>query len=310
MALIGYDPKKGSGKQQPARPARPAMRLAEQTMMTSRADLPQIQPPRALRLIPLIGGGLSRTFVVREPETILGRQTGAGLRIWDNKVSRQHCKIILGEQAAALVDLDSSNGTFVNDEQIEQSDLHDGDLIRLGDTVLRVRYMDFIEQRAADDAYWLATRDPGTELYNRQYALEALQRELARAGHRGHALSFLLAGIDLLSAPQDSRLSLLDKELRALGSLLQREGGEDVLIGRYSTSEIIALMPLCGAQEAATLGERVRQQRQEAAADPKAQSVLFFGMAAFPEEADSADQLIERAEIALYQARMGPSTKT
>jgi len=305
MALIGYDPKKRSSKQMPARTARPVARMAEQTIMTSRADLPQIRPPRALRLVPLIGGGLSRTFVVREPETILGRQTGAGLRIWDNKVSRQHCKIILGEQAATLVDLDSSNGTFLNDEQIDQGDLRDGDLVRLGDTVLRVRYMDFVEQRAADDAYWLATRDPGTELYNRQYVLEALQREVVRAGHRGQALSLVLVSVDLPGVPSESRLSLIDKELRTLGSILQREGGEDILVGRYSTSEVVALMPMCGAEAAAALGERIKQQRRETATDPKAPADLFFGMAAFPEVADSAEQLIERAEIALYQARTG-----
>lgn len=306
MALIGYDPKRQGDAHLPPRLRKSTIALLEPTIMVSRIDLPRVQSDRALRLIPLMGGGLSRTFVVRETETILGRQMGAGLRVWDGKVSRQHCKILLTEQTAILVDMASSNGTFVNDEQIERAELRDGDLIRLGDTVLRVRYMDFIEQKAADDAYWLATRDPGTELYNRQYVLEALQREIVRANQRGFPITLLLAGIDLPGAPRENRLALLDKEARALGTLLQREGGEDLLVGRYSTGEVIALMPMQGEEQAAALSQKaLKQFSVSEEREPK--RALYIGVARFPEQAESAEQLIERAEIALYCSRTGSS---
>ncbi|GAB4407595.1 MAG: hypothetical protein Kow00123_20500 [Anaerolineales bacterium] len=302
MALIGYDPRKQADAAAARRPTKLTAPPLEQTVMITRSDVPKAPPVRALWLIPLVGGGLSRAFIIREAETVLGRQMGAGVRLWDSKVSRQHCKILLTEHAAVVVDLDSSNGTFVNDEQIERAELKDGDLLRVGDTVFRIRYMDFGEQTASDDAYWLATRDPGTELYNRQYMLEALQRECARAAHHGYPLALLLLGVEPHEAPQSSRLASLDKEARALAALLRQQGNEDLILGRYSTAELIAILPMTAPDAAQSLADKVQAEFQAASGDA-APRRLAVGLAHFPDQADSAEQLLEKAEIMLYQAR-------
>lgn len=52
-------------------------------------------------------------------DTIIGRSTDCGLRIASNEVSRQHCKICIGETEVTVRDLGSSNGTFVNGYQLE-----------------------------------------------------------------------------------------------------------------------------------------------------------------------------------------------
>ncbi|MGB9593474.1 MAG: FHA domain-containing protein, partial [Anaerolineae bacterium] len=92
MALIGYDPKKQADAAAARRSSKLTAPPLEQTVMITRSDVPKTPPVRALWLIPLVGGGLSRAFIVREAETVLGRQMGAGVRLWDSKVSRQHCK--------------------------------------------------------------------------------------------------------------------------------------------------------------------------------------------------------------------------
>ncbi len=303
MALIGYDPRRQADASTIRRPRKLTAPPLEQTIMISRTDIPRAQPVRAVWLIPLIGGGLSRAFIIREAETILGRQVGAGLRLWDSKVSRQHCKIVLEERGAVVVDLDSSNGTFVNEEQIERAELKDGDLLRVGDTVFRVRYMDFGEQGASDDAYYLATRDPGTDLYNRQYMLELLQRECVRAARHDYPVALFLASIEAQSDAADNRLAALDKEARALAAAFRQQNNEDIIVGRYSAGEVVAILPMVAPEDARAIAEKVQADYLASGADPTRERRLLVGLAHFPEQADSAEQLLEKAEIMLYQAR-------
>ena len=57
--------------------------------------------------------------VLLKADTVIGRSTECGLRIASNEVSRQHCKICIGEDGVTVRDLGSSNGTFVNGYQLE-----------------------------------------------------------------------------------------------------------------------------------------------------------------------------------------------
>ena len=66
----------------------------------------------------------------------IGRESGNVVQVDDNEVSRRHAEIRKTNGAFLLGDLKSSNGTFLNDERIERSELTRGDRIRIGRTVL------------------------------------------------------------------------------------------------------------------------------------------------------------------------------
>ena len=69
----------------------------------------------------------------------IGRADYNDLVVPDESVSTSHAKLQRREGVWVLVDLDSTNGTFVNGEPIEgRVQLFDGDLVRVGDTELRV----------------------------------------------------------------------------------------------------------------------------------------------------------------------------
>jgi pSer/pThr/pTyr-binding forkhead associated (FHA) protein len=54
-------------------------------------------------------------------------------------VSKRHCRILLGPDSATVEDLNSVNGTFVNREQVESAELHDGDELDVAGYVFTVR---------------------------------------------------------------------------------------------------------------------------------------------------------------------------
>ncbi|GAB2506221.1 FHA domain-containing protein FhaA [Corynebacterium atrinae] len=90
----------------------------------------------------LLQDGSSRTYLVHEGSNIIGRSNDADLRLPDTGVSRQHAEVTWDGQDAVLVDLQSTNGTTVNDTPVENWLLADGDVITMGHSHIEVRIVD------------------------------------------------------------------------------------------------------------------------------------------------------------------------
>lgn len=76
--------------------------------------------------------------VPRDRPLAVGRATDADIRLNDVRLSKLHCRIDIHEGELRVVDLQSSNGTFVNDLQVAERSLHEGDVLRVGDVLLMV----------------------------------------------------------------------------------------------------------------------------------------------------------------------------
>jgi pSer/pThr/pTyr-binding forkhead associated (FHA) protein len=75
-----------------------------------------------------------REIAVTRSEFLIGRGADCDLRLRLSSISRHHCLIRLDAEGATLVDLGSSNGTFLNDNRVRsQAVLHSGDELRLGE---------------------------------------------------------------------------------------------------------------------------------------------------------------------------------
>jgi len=97
-----------------------------------------LNPPGLLLFSPL-GTPARMTFhPLAEDETVLGRTPDCTVRLNDDKVSRRHARIVseAGGQCR-LEDLDSANGVFVGGQQVKEAALGGGELLRLGNALLR-----------------------------------------------------------------------------------------------------------------------------------------------------------------------------
>jgi hypothetical protein len=96
---------------------------------------------RQLKLTVIAGPYKGQVFHVREHAPFLvGRSRRAHFRVRsrDEFISRVHFKIEVNPPHCTLLDMGSTNGTYVNEERVDSADLKDGDLIRAGQTVMRV----------------------------------------------------------------------------------------------------------------------------------------------------------------------------
>jgi FhaA, N-terminal domain/FHA domain len=82
------------------------------------------------------------TYELRTPVTLLGRGTDCDLRLVDTGVSRHHAELRVEDDQVVLVDLGSTNGTFVNGQPVRRVALTDGTGVTLGRTTLVFRQDD------------------------------------------------------------------------------------------------------------------------------------------------------------------------
>ncbi len=106
-------------------------------MQTRKLDK-QNPPESSIRMNPrlaTIAGKLKGTvFSLVEDEVVLGRETAAAISIPDPSVSRRHSSITRQAETFIITDLESMNGTFVNDVPVKRRELQHGDRVRLGDS--------------------------------------------------------------------------------------------------------------------------------------------------------------------------------
>ena len=80
------------------------------------------------------GPDRGRRYELAEMSTTIGRESSNGIQLHDTETSRQHVELRKSEDSYELVDLESSNGTFVNNTRIEQHLLQNGDRLEIGRT--------------------------------------------------------------------------------------------------------------------------------------------------------------------------------
>ena len=96
-------------------------------------------PGAAVAVTLQLDDGSGRTYQLREGANVIGRGQDAQFRLPDTGVSRRHLEIRWDGQVALLSDLNSTNGTTVNNAPVQEWQLADGDVIRLGHSEIIVR---------------------------------------------------------------------------------------------------------------------------------------------------------------------------
>jgi diguanylate cyclase (GGDEF)-like protein len=239
-------------------------------------------------------------------EVVLGRDPACAVALFSDDVSRRHARISGDAAGHLLVDLDSTNGTWVNGREVRVHRLQAGDRIRLGAFVARYVAAGDPEGRQLADLALASRRDPLTGLPNRRAFDEDLAREAARAARTGAPLAVVVLDVDRFKAVNDAHGHAAgDAVLRAVaaraagairaGDVLARIGGEEFAI-------LLAGADLARAVEAA---ERVRRALAglpvEAAGRALAVTASFGCAALGAGEAPHA--LVARADARLYQAK-------
>jgi diguanylate cyclase (GGDEF)-like protein len=256
----------------------------------------------------LTGPEVGRRVVIGD-RLVAGRLPECGLVLPERGgASRRHAEFVAHDGAVIVRDLDSRNGTFLNDRRLgaEPVVLADGDRLTLGATLLKFIGTD-VESRFHEVIYRLKVEDPLTGLANRRAFGEFLEREFARARRRDRPLALAMFDLDHFKRLNDGHGHLAgDTVLRETARVAASLVRDDECLARYGGEELALVLPEAPAGEALAAVERVRTAIG-ACGVPFGGAVLRItasaGLAALAPSMDSASMLVAAADAALYRAK-------
>jgi diguanylate cyclase (GGDEF)-like protein len=254
------------------------------------------------------GQGMGSRYKLSELPLVLGRGGECDIRINDYSVSRRHARIQPVADGYQVVDLQSTNGTFVNDMPVSMSPLHDGDYLRIGNCIYRFLSGGNVESEYHEEIYRLTIIDALTEIHNKRSLLEFLERELARSARYGRPLSLVLFDIDNFKGINDELGHLGgDFTLRELASRIKGNIRREELFARYGGEEFAVVLPETNREGASIFSERIRRTvaNQPFQYEDKIYHVtVSLGIGTTTgAEALSPLQLVQKADEKLYQAK-------
>ena len=272
-------------------------------------SLPSERPKGAGQpcLVIISGAEMGRRIDLTHEEVSIGRSEQCTVYVNSDLVSRRHAVInrILGHYI--VVDLKSTNGTFVNDLRVERAELKDGDLLRTGKTVLKylennleLEYMQHILSLAAVDSL--------TGLFNKRHFDEVFGKEVSRADQTAHPLSLIVLDIDHFKKINDTHGHPVgDLVLKHVASVVKTQIRQTDTLCRVGGEEFALVLPQTPLPLAAQAAELIRAAVEDAACDASGTMIsatLSLGVAELaPREVPEA--LYQRADERLYAAKHG-----
>lgn len=265
---------------------------------------------RSSALVVIYGEDLGRKYDLAPGKTIIGRSSKSDIQIDHDSVSRQHVRLVVDDARVEIEDLGSTNGTFLNDEALEgQVALRTNDLIKVGRTVFKFIAHNNIEAAYHDEIYRLTTVDGLTQVNNRRFFDESIERELSRCRRYGRTLSLVLIDVDHFKKINDTFGHLAgDAVLKEVASAIRKRIRKEDLLARYGGEEFAVLTPEVDLKGALSMAEKVRKviEKHEFSFDGEVIPVtISCGVATLGKKGDTAPALVQRADEKLYEAKEG-----
>lgn len=210
-------------------------------------------------LVVINGIELGKKYPLKNNPTAIGRSSKVDIQIDEESISRNHALINNNGKEFLVQDLDSTNGTYVNDIEISQRALVDGDQIKIGRTIFKFLTGSNIESSYHDEIYRLSTTDGLTQIYNKRYFLQAIEREMSRSLRYQRNLSLILCDLDHFKAINDTYGHLAgDHILKQVAQRINAHIRRDDILARYGGEEFVLLLPEIGRAQAMRTAEKIR----------------------------------------------------
>jgi diguanylate cyclase (GGDEF)-like protein len=154
-----------------------------------------------------------------------------------------------------------------------------------------------------------AIQDELTRTYNYRYFRDRIEQEIKRVHRYGHGLSLLMIDVDDFKVFNDSNGHLAgNTALRKLAQLLKKSVRDVDVVCRYGGEEFAILLPATLKKGALTAAEKIRVKVEKTKIpgeenQPKKNLTISIGVATVPSDATSGEELIGKADAALYRAK-------
>jgi diguanylate cyclase (GGDEF)-like protein len=258
-------------------------------------------------LVVIYGHELGKKYRFAQNSIIIGRSSKSDIHIDEESVSRSHCRLERKASETTIRDLGSTNGTYVNDKQADNIVLRDGDLIKVGRTIFKFLSGGNVENAYHEEIYRLMTIDGLTQVFNKRYFMESLERELSRSRRYRRELSLIMFDIDHFKKINDSYGHLAgDAVLKQLCQVVHSKIRREDLLCRYGGEEFAILLPEIDIQNAEVTAEKIRSLVEQTPFTFEQTNIpvtISLGVCCAETESIDVDSFIKLADSKLYEAK-------
>lgn len=257
-------------------------------------------------LIQIYGPKLGERYTLDAERSTIGRDLGNNIVLVDESVSRFHAKIERTARGFVLEDLDSTNGSRVNDDSIKSCLLKSGDQLQIGSFILKYIGSGNVEAVYHEEIYRMMITDGLTGIANRRKLDEALENEFLRAKRYGRPLSIAILDADHFKKINDNHGHIVgDFVLKKLATLFQQNIRREELLGRYGGEEFVVVMPEVDSTGAFQLAEKLRKTVETTvfkSGEKELPVTISVGVATLGAEGSVKD-FLDTADQALYRSK-------
>lgn len=255
-------------------------------------------------------GLLGKRFVLDKNKIGIGRGADNVIVLEGDSVSRRHAQIERRNNRWYIVDNGSTNGTYLNEEQIvREAPLNNSDRLKVGPTILKFLSGADAEAKYHEEIYRMTIVDGLTQIHNKRYLYEALEREVLRARRHDRPLSILMFDIDFFKRVNDQYGHLAgDYVLRELARVVQGRIRRDEVFARYGGEEFVIALPETPLEGAVSLAQNLRARVAEHTFVFQGERIpvtVSIGAAVLNPNDKTATDLVQRADEKLYEAKRG-----
>ena len=233
----------------------------DDTIITVVRPMPEDESPTDDACLVVINGvDLGKKYNLSQDDTVIGRSSKVDIQIDEESISRNHAVIEHDGDQLVIRDLKSTNGTFVNDRTVTKTGLRDGDQVKIGRTIFKFLTGSNVEASYHDEIYRLTTTDGLTQVYNKRYFLQEMEREMSRCLRYQRDLSLVMIDIDHFKPVNDTYGHLAgDHILKQCAQRIVDSIRRDDIFARYGGEEFTLLLPEIEKSQAVTTAEKIRR---------------------------------------------------
>ncbi|MBM4382623.1 MAG: diguanylate cyclase [Deltaproteobacteria bacterium] len=210
------------------------------------------------------GPQLGRRIALCEGSQTLGRSSQCDIVVATDGVSRQHCTLHVERGTVRVRDCGSKNGTWVHGERVSHgvtSALANGAVLHTGDASFKLLTHGDAEAEYHEAVYRMLTEDALTQVKNRRFLMDVLEREVARENRGEGGLALLLVDVDEFKHINDEAGHVFgDYVLREVAALIARSTRRTDCLARFGGDEFAVVLTDSTKPGAEIFAERLRGQ--------------------------------------------------
>ncbi len=279
----------------------------EKTRVSQVARLPDRNGEGQGCLVMIYGKELGKRYPLEKLQITIGRGPDNDIVCDMDNVSRNHAKVFSSQSGVFVEDQGSTNGTFVNDAEVKREKLRGGDLIKIGGCIFKFLSGGDVEALYHEEIYSLTIKDGLTQIHNKRYFLEFLEREMARCSRYQRPLTLIMFDLDHFKRINDDFGHLAgDFVLKKMANEVTKKVRKEECFARYGGEEFAIVLPDTGTDRGIILAEKVRaiiETTEFKFEENLIPVTASMGVAQMGDTFKEAFAFIKTADEKLYQAK-------